>query len=303
MQGYIFDIKRFAIHDGHGIRTTVFFKGCPLKCIWCHNPESIYNEKQLGFLAHKCVNCGTCVRVCPSGAHSLDKNHIHHFDRSKCLLCGKCATACRNKALALYGRKVSVEEIFPLLIQDKDYYEESQGGVTLSGGEALLQGEFCLELLKCLKEEGIHTAVDTSGFVRTEVIEKVLPYTDIFLFDIKHMDSDTHRKMTGQPNELILTNLKKICNLGGKVEIRMPFVPDCNDDSANIHAMGRFLQGLPGIERIKILPYHEFARTKYVSLDMEDTMPHVRMPEDSDIDRAVTILQSYGLNAVSGKKA
>lgn len=303
MEGSIFDIKRFAVHDGRGIRTTVFFKGCSLKCIWCHNPEGIYHARQLGFLAHKCVHCGACAAVCPSGAHTLDAGHSHHFDRSKCLLCGKCASACRNKALALYGQSVTVEEILPALLQDKDFFDESHGGVTLSGGEALLQADFCVELLQKLKEAGVDTAVDTCGFVPAETFRKVLPYTDTFLYDMKHMDSRQHQRLTGHPNELILENLRMICEMGAQIEIRIPLVPDCNDDPENMHAMGRFLQGLKGINRVKVLPYHEFARTKYASLAMEDTMPHVRIPEDPDLHAAVNILRSYGLNAVSGKEA
>lgn len=303
MKGYIFDIKHFAVHDGTGIRTTVFFKGCSLKCIWCHNPESILNAKQLGYLAHKCTNCGTCAAVCPSGAQQLDEGHIHHLDRSKCLLCGKCASACPGKALTLYGRHVDVDEILPELVLDKDYFDESHGGVTLSGGEALLQPEFCELLLKKLKEAGIDTAVDTCGFVPAESIRRVLPYTDTFLYDMKHMDPEAHRRLTGHSNELILQNLRLISELGGRIEIRIPLVPDCNDSAENIHAMGVFLRDLKGIDRVKVLPYHEFARTKYTSLDMEDTMPHVRTPEEADLRAAVGILQSYGLNAVSGRDA
>ena len=303
MQGYIFDIKKFAVHDGHGIRTTVFFKGCPLRCIWCHNPEGIYHKKQLGYLSHKCVHCGACAGVCPSAAQTLDSEHVHHFDRSKCVLCGKCVTVCRSRALALYGRYVTVDEILPTLLQDRDFFEESNGGVTLSGGEALLQAEFCLELLKRLKGEGIDTSVDTCGFVPAEAIRNVLPYTDTFLYDLKHMDSEAHRRLTGQPNELILSNLRLIGDMGGKVEIRVPLIPDYNDAPENIHAMGKFLKDLPCIQRIKVLPYHDFARTKYTSLDMQDTMPHVRIPENEDLEKAAAMLRSYGLNAVSGKEA
>ena len=301
MTGNIFDIKHFAVHDGPGIRTTVFFKGCTLKCIWCHNPEGISTHAQLGYLPHKCAHCGSCAQACPAHAHYLDENHMHHFDRSKCLVCGKCVGVCHNKALAYYGRSVEAEELIPELTEDRDFYESTQGGVTLSGGEALMQGEFCLELLKRLKEEEIHTAVDTCGHVPEKTLLDVLPYTDIFLYDIKHMDPKAHRRLTGQPNERILNNLRMLSERGAAIEIRIPLVPDCNDSEENLHATGRFLKNLQGIRRIKVLPYHEYARTKYASLGMQDTMPHVRIPEDDDLMRAVRILQSYKLNAVSGK--
>ncbi len=303
MHGYIFDIKHFAVHDGDGIRTTVFMKGCSMKCIWCHNPESICSHHQLGYLAHKCAHCGRCAEVCPNGAHTLDAGHTHHFDRTKCLYCGKCEAACRSKALTLYGKHVSAEEIMPDIMKDVDFYESTGGGVTLSGGEALLQKEFCLELLKLAKAEGLNTAVDTCGFVGVKTFEDVLPYVDTFLYDLKHMDSEAHRRLTGQPNELILDNLRMITEKGAKIEIRMPLVPDHNDSPENLHAMGRFLKDLKGITRIKVLPYHEFARTKYTSLGMEDTMPRVRIPDNDDLKAAVDILCSYGLNAVSGKEA
>lgn len=303
MKGYIFDIKRFAVHDGRGIRTTAFFKGCPLKCVWCHNPEGIYGAKQLGYLKHKCVNCGACAAVCPCGAHTLNAENTHSFDRAKCQLCGKCAPACLNKALTLYGRHTTVDELLPVLIQDKDFFDESGGGVTLSGGEALTQPDFCEELLKRLKAAGTDTAVDTCGFVPAQTLKRVLPYTDTFLYDIKHMDSECHKRLTGQPNELILDNLRMLSDMGAQIEIRFPLVPELNDDAANLRAMGEFLRGLKGINRVKVLPYHEFARTKYASLDMLDTMPNVRAPGQDDLRAAVDILKSYGLNAVSGNEA
>ena len=183
----ISDIKRFAVHDGDGIRTTVFFKGCPLRCRWCHNPEGLSFRSELAYYAHKCIGCGACVSACPNGAHVIDVEG-HRIDRTKCTVCGKCEAVCFSDALKLYGREGTVKSLLPELLADRDFYETSGGGVTLSGGECLAQADFCTELLKALKEENIHTAVDTCGFVKREAIDKVLPYTDIFLYDMKHIE-------------------------------------------------------------------------------------------------------------------
>ena len=180
MKATIFEIKRFAVHDGDGIRTTVFFKGCPLKCVWCHNPEGIFMKPSLAYYAHKCIGCGECVNVCLQNAHKMTENE-HIFERESCIGCGACESACLGEALTLYGRETSAEELLPKLLEDKEFYENSGGGVTLSGGECLLQADFCAALLKALKENGIHTAVDTCGFVSREAFDKVIPYTDVFL--------------------------------------------------------------------------------------------------------------------------
>ena len=187
MKARIFEVKRFAVHDGDGIRTTVFFKGCPLKCVWCHNPEGISTKSELAYYAHKCIVCGECQNVCPTGAHTIE-NGKHSFNREKCIICGKCTDVCLSDALILYGKEMTVEELLPVLLKDKDFYDNSGGGVTLSGGECLMQADFCAELLQMLKKEGINTAVDTCGYVPKESIDKVLPYTDTFLYDIKAID-------------------------------------------------------------------------------------------------------------------
>ena len=270
MKAKIFEIKRFAVHDGDGIRTTVFFKGCPLRCIWCHNPEGISFEPQLAFYAHKCISCKECVSVCGSGARfTADGNAF--FEKEKCTLCGKCANACTEDALILYGKEMSVDEVLNAVLEDKDFYENSGGGVTLSGGECLMQPDFCRELLKKLKEHGIHTAVDTCGFVSKDAIDKVIEYTDVFLYDIKAIDENVHIKCTGQSNKIILENLRYIDSLGVKTEIRIPCVPDFND--GEIPAINRFLEELKNVVKVKILPYHNYAASKYEALGMENTLP------------------------------
>lgn len=292
MKANIFDIKHFAVHDGPGIRTTVFFKGCPLKCRWCHNPESISAKKQLGYLLHKCVGCGKCVAACPQGAHTFTPDGLHKFEREKCTACGACAKVCPADALSLYGKEAELEAVLTELLEDEDFYESSNGGVTLSGGECLIQADFCAELLKRLKENGIHTAVDTCGFVSREAIDKVLPYTDLFLYDMKAFDDDVHIRCTGQSNKCILENLSYIDKCGGKTEIRIPFVPDYNSDQ--IEKIAGFLSTLKNLTKIKILPYHNYAGTKYKSLDMPDTLPE-KLPEVCEIKKAENMLSTFGL--------
>ncbi len=283
--GIVSDIKRFAVHDGEGIRTTVFLKGCSLKCVWCHNPESIGFKPQLAYYKAKCLNCGECVSACKNGAHKIE-NGIHIFDASLCIGCGECEKACLGDALKFYGKKMSVDEILPLLLEDRSYYETSGGGVTLSGGESLCQADFCLELLKRLKEEGINTAVDTCGFVTKEALEKVLPYTDMFLYDIKAIDPAVHKKCTGHTNELILENIKFIDSLGKKIEVRIPFVPDFN--SEEIEKMRDFLKDLKNITAVKVLAYHNYASSKYDALGMENTLPE-KTPSEQEVKKAQSL--------------
>lgn len=266
----IVDIKRFATHDGDGIRTTVFLKGCPLKCVWCHNPEGISTKVQLGYYEHKCVHCGMCVNVCENRAHTIvDGKHI--FDRSVCAVCGKCAEHCAGDALKIYGKEYFVDELLPLLTEDKDFYDTSGGGVTISGGECLLQADFCAELLKKLKEEGINTAVDTCGFVSREAFDKVMPYTDVFLYDVKALDEAVHIQCTGQSNKRILENLKYLDECGRKIEIRIPYVPEYN--AGEIYKIFDFLKPLKNVVKVRVLPYHNYAASKYEALSMENTLP------------------------------
>ena len=265
MKALISDIKRFAVHDGDGIRTTVFFKGCPLKCVWCHNPESISFKPQFAFYEHKCIGCGECQKE------------------------GFTAEQCLGEAKVFYGKEVTVEELLPKLLEDKDFYETSGGGVTLSGGECLCQADFCAELLKRLKENGINTAVDTCGFVPRDAIDKVMPYTDIFLYDVKAFDKGMHIKCTGQSNELILKNLKYIDSCNKSIEIRIPYVPDYNSDQ--IEKIAEFLKPLKNIKAVKVLPYHNYAASKYAALGMENTLPKC-LPSEEEINTARDLIKS-----------
>lgn len=278
MFGQIFEIKRFAVHDGDGIRTTVFFKGCPLKCVWCHNPEGIGYHPQLSYYEHKCIGCGACAKICKEGAHVV-RNGQHIFYREKCTGCGNCENVCLGDALKLYGKAVTVEELMPLLLEDRDFYENSNGGVTLSGGECLMQADFCAELLKCLKENGIHTAVDTCGFAPKEAIDKVMPYTDIFLYDLKAYDEEVHKKCTGQSNRIILENIRYIDQCGKAIEVRIPYVPDYNSDQ--MEKLAEFMRGLQNLTKVRVLPYHNYAGSKYKALGMENSLPE-RLPTEEE---------------------
>lgn len=294
MKARIFEVKRFAVHDGDGIRTTVFFKGCPLKCVWCHNPEGISTKSELAYYAHKCIVCGECQNVCPTGAHTIE-NGKHSFNREKCIICGKCTDVCLSDALILYGKEMTVEELLPVLLKDKDFYDNSGGGVTLSGGECLLQADFCAELLKNLKKYDISTAVDTCGFVSQDALDKVIPYTDIFLYDVKAFNEELHKKITGHSNKRILENLLYLDKQGSKTEIRIPYVPNYNDKE--IHQIGKFLSSLKHLIKVRILPYHNYASSKYKSLDIKNTLPP-SLPNEAEIENAIKKLTAYNLNVI-----
>ena len=281
MKAIISDIKHFAVHDGDGIRTTVFFKGCPLKCVWCHNPEGIGYKPQLAYYENKCIGCMECESACRYGAHSSDGFHV--FDREKCIGCGSCESVCLGDALKFYGKSVTVEKLLPKLLEDKAFYDNSGGGVTLSGGECLMQADFCEELLKALKEKGIHTAVDTCGFVSRTVLDRVMPYTDIFLYDLKAFDEETHIRCTGQSNALILENLRYLDSCGKKCEIRIPYVPGYNDDQ--MEKLAAFVKTLKNVTKVKVLAYHNYAGSKYESLGMENTLP-ITLPTAGQVEAA-----------------
>ena len=251
MKATVFAIKKFAVHDGDGIRTTVFLKGCPLRCIWCHNPEGLSGKPELAYRADKCISCGFCTESCKSGAQRIAYG-LHVFERALCVGCGECEDVCPQSALTLYGREMTVDELLPELLADRDFYESSGGGVTVSGGECLLYPDFCRELGKRLRDLGISLDVDTSGAVPYESIAAVLPYTDCYLYDVKAIDSEVHRACTGQPNERILENLSRLLADGARVEIRVPYVPDCN--GGEMEKIARHLAALPPLSAISSAP-------------------------------------------------
>ncbi len=282
MGGFITDVKRFAVHDGDGIRTTVFFKGCPLSCVWCHNPEGIRAKTEIAFYQHKCVGCTRCISVCKSSAH-LQEGDGHSFNRDACALCGDCASVCRGEAISILGRYVEADELIPLLTEDKCFYESSGGGVTLSGGECLMQADFCKELLSKLKQSGINTAIDTCGAVAWSAFESVIPFTDVLLYDIKAIDEQVHKRCTGVTNKLILENLLALDAVGSKIEIRIPYVPGYN--AGEIPKIADFIKRLKNVTKIKVLPYHNFAGTKYEALGIPNNLPKT-LPTPEEIAAA-----------------
>lgn len=290
--GMISGIKRFEIHDGPGTRTTLFLKGCPLRCKWCHNPESLDFAVELGYNIAKCTSCGECVRVCPMHAHSFE-NGEHRIDRNKCVGCGLCEAFCLSEALKLYGKRVTAEEVLPLLTEDRPFYGP-KGGVTLSGGEPLMQPDFVCELLAALKEQGINTAVDTCGYVPTAVFDRVMPYTDLFLFDVKAFREQTHKDATGVSNRQILNNLRHLSESDAKIEVRIPLVPGVNTEQIDLIA--EFLSPLKGISGVKVLPYHSFASAKY-AMTGKEFVPFP-LPTAEETEAARNILLSSGLSVI-----
>ena len=293
--GVIFDIKRFAVHDGPGIRTTVFFKGCPLRCLWCHNPESLKKARHIVFFGNKCIGCGECFKRCPNNAIEATPQGRKYY-RDKCTLCGTCVEYCYAEATVMEGKEVSVQEVIEEVKKDMPFYENSKGGVTLSGGEPTMQPEFCLAVLRESKKAGMHTAIDTSGCVKWETFRKILEYVDLVLYDIKHMDPIKHREYTGLSNELILANLRKLDELGIPIEIRMPIIPGLNDSEENLSAAARFLSELKNVQRIKLLPYHRLGEGKYERLEMGYKLKDIKPPDKTEMEKLTEFMKSHIAN-------
>lgn len=278
--GVIFDIQRFSVHDGPGIRSTVFLKGCPLRCLWCHNPEGISPKPELMFFAYKCLGCGTCARVCPKSAINFisAQEAKPSLDREKCTGCGLCAEACPSGAWRLVGRTVTVDELLSCLERDALLYDRSEGGVTFSGGEPLFQPEFLSAALRACKKRRIHTVVDTSGFASASVLKEIAPLVDLFLFDLKPMDEEEHRRYTGGSNRPIHENLRRLVEWGRPVIVRVPLIPGITDTEKNVQMLMAFLAELRGgIQKVELLPYHDVAE-KYQRLGRTYGMPPILRP-------------------------
>ena len=272
IQGFIFEIQRFSIHDGPGIRTTVFLKGCPLDCAWCHNPEGKSPRPQLAYLPQKCIACGNCVKACPHGAHQIIDG-VHRFDRSKCQVCAACAKDCWPQGLEIVGRSASVGEVIDEVLRDQPFYQTSGGGMTLSGGEPLAQLEFSLALLQEAKTAGLHTAIETCGYVHFRAFEQVLPFVDLFLYDIKDMDNAHHKEFTGKPNTRILENLTRLHGSGAHILLRLPLIPGYNDRPDHFNAIAGLVKQLPNLVGVEVMPYHRLGNSKHERFGLPQSMP------------------------------
>jgi pyruvate formate lyase activating enzyme len=298
--GIIFDIQQYSIHDGPGIRTTVFFKGCPLHCPWCQNPESKLPAPQIWFDRRKCTGCGACVVACPQKVIEIIDNKSK-IDISKCTGCGACSTNCPNEARKIIGKRVSAQEVFKAVNDDRIFYEPSGGGVTLSGGEPLVQPEFALDVLKLCKEHGLHTALETCGFASWETFSEVLNYTDLVLFDLKHMDSAAHIKYTGVPNQLILSNLTRINKeLSIPILARIPVIPGYNNSEENISSTAKFIvDKLNSSVKVHLLAYHRLGESKYEQLGLKYET-YINPPSEEEMIKLKEIIESFGLTAFIG---
>jgi pyruvate formate lyase activating enzyme len=296
----IFDIKRYAINDGPGIRLVVFFKGCNMRCAWCHNPESISATTEKMFARAKCIKCGSCVDACPENAIALTPDGII-TDPDLCKMCGKCAEACPTKAMEMSGREMSVSEIMESIEKERVFFDQSGGGVTFSGGEPLIHTKMLVELLIKCGKLGIHRAVDTAGNVSTETILDVAKQTDLFLYDLKLMDSVLHRKWAHSGNEKILFNLKALAGAGAHIIIRIPLVGGVNDTDENIEHTAKFISELAGEKKeVHLLPYHKIAQNKYQKLGRADDFEIFNEPGKNTLTRAITLFGQYEIKAGVG---
>ena len=298
---YIFNIQKFSTHDGDGVRTTIFFKGCPLRCKWCHNPDRQHYYKELIFHHHKCTACGRCVAKCKQGANSIVDGKIV-FDRSKCTACGVCTDWCITEARELAGKEYTVDALVKEAMKDKIFYEQSGGGVTLSGGEVMASQhmDYVEEVCRKLHENGVSVFIDTSGYTDYENLKRILPYVDVFLYDIKVMDPEDHKKYIGVDNSLILENLKKLSDDGAGLYIRLPIIQQVNATDEHIESVIHFLkENNIHARQVNLLPYHDIGKGKYASLDMEYHDDEMSVPVSELMEHFKSMFEEQGFNKVN----
>lgn len=296
--GTIINIQKYSIHDGPGIRTTVFFKGCPLNCWWCHNPESQKLGSQIMFFKEKCKGCYLCIKRCPQKAIEFIKGYPV-TDESKCNFCGKCCDFCPSNAREFVGKEITVKELMKEIMKDEAFYDESNGGVTFSGGEPLVHSEYLNNVLEICKYKGIHTAIETSGYATWDQFEKISDNVDLFLYDIKHMNNKKHLKYMGTGNTIILENLKKLSEKGSNIYIRMPIIAGINDDDENIDVAVDFISNL-NIIQVNLLPYHKMGMDKYRRLDREYRLSGLEIPSNEVMNKIVDKFKKVGIKIKMG---
>lgn len=299
--GFVFDIRRYSVHDGPGIRTTVFFKGCPARCAWCHNPESQEPGPEVMFWQRRCASCGACAAACPAGAINM-VNGYPVTSRETCSACGSCVRACRFDARTMVGRAVSVDDVMRELERDRIFYDESGGGATFSGGEPLAQPEFLESLLTACRAADIHTAVDTSGIARLELVGRLAPLVDVWLYDIKAVDPALHLQAVGCPNDEVLRNLRFLAAEGARVILRVPVIPGINDDEESLARLADFISSLDGRrpERLDLLPYHKIGVDKYPRLGRTYGLETMGEPDPQHIDHIAGFFRTLGLEVKIG---
>lgn len=298
VNGIVFNIQRFAIHDGPGIRTAVFLKGCPLKCFWCHNPESWQRDPEISFQSDKCIGCGWCFKVCTRHCHRME-NGEHIFCREKCAGCGRCAEKCYAEAIEIVGREMSVAEVLSEVMKDKPFYDNSGGGMTVSGGEPMLQFEFTRALLKAAKKAGIHNCLDTCGFAPFDDYSQILKDVDIFLYDLKAGNSDKHYDWTGVPLEGILDNLFRLDDAGAGIILRCPLIPGFNDDDEHLKNIAVTANKLRHVQEINLLPYNPLGRDKNKYLGYEDDGVRFERASENKIKHYLQIVGKHTAIPVS----
>jgi glycyl-radical enzyme activating protein len=291
--GLIFDIQRTSLHDGPGIRTTVFFKGCPLQCLWCHNPESRSYKPQVSFNWEKCVSCLSCLEVCEQGAHQIAAGS-HHMAHALCVACGTCLPYCTAEALKMIGEELTVEQIMAEVERDIDFYEHSGGGITLSGGEPMGQFDFAVEILRASRERGIHTCVETSGFAPQRKYQDILPLVDIFLLDYKVTEQESSQKLIGVPNGRILSNLDFLYNQGAVIILRCPLIPGLNDTPEHLAGIAKLSEQYPRLAGIEIMAYHDLGRDKGLRLGQEYQLNEIENADESTKQSWLNTLAALG---------
>ncbi len=290
LKGIVFNIQRFCVNDGPGIRTTVFLKGCMLNCAWCHNPESKSPRPQIMYYTEKCVGCAECLSTCENGAHLFDGG-IHIFERNKCISCGKCTAYCMG-ALELCGEEKSVDQVIDEVVKDVSFYKSSGGGMTLSGGDPFMQHGFSLALLKEAKRRGLHACIETCGYVARDVLEAFIPYVDLFLWDMKESDSERHKSFTGVPNERILDNLRFLNEKGASVVLRCPIIPGYNDREEHLLSIGALAEELDCVTHVEVEPYHPLGSSKSVALGVEYPLGNMGFLEDDRVEWIIATISS-----------